>query len=146
VPPVAGRLVARSMPGGWVLIDDSYNANPASTEAGIAATTAGGARVWLVLGDMRELGADAAALHAAVGRYARAHGIERVYATGALSAHAVEAFGADGRWFDTQDALARALADEVASGVQVLVKGSRGSRMDKVVAALAARGEGAHAV
>jgi UDP-N-acetylmuramoyl-tripeptide--D-alanyl-D-alanine ligase len=146
VPPVAGRLVARTMPGGWVLIDDSYNANPASTEAGIAATAAGGARVWLVLGDMRELGDEAAALHAEVGRRARAHGVERVYATGALSAHAVEAFGAGGRWFETQDALAGTLGADITGGVHVLVKGSRGSRMDKVVAALATRGEGAHAV
>ncbi len=146
VPPVAGRLLTRAMPGGWLLIDDSYNANPASTEAGIAATTVGGARVWLVLGDMRELGTDAAALHAEVGRNARRHGVERLYATGELSAHAVAAYGAGGRWFDTQDALTEALVADIEGGVHVLVKGSRGSRMDKVVAALAARAEGAHAV
>lgn len=138
VPALAGRLDARAMPGGWTLIDDSYNANPASTAAGIEASVAGGGRVWLVLGDMRELGAGAAALHAEIGRLARARGVERLYALGALAAHAAEAFGAGAQWHADHAALAAALAREVVPGVRVLVKGSRGSRMDRVVAALAA--------
>jgi UDP-N-acetylmuramoyl-tripeptide--D-alanyl-D-alanine ligase len=135
-PAVAGRLVHHTMPGGWTLIDDSYNANPGSTAAAIQTLAAQGGENWLVLGDMRELGADAAALHAQIGAFARAQGIARLYAVGDLSAHAAQAFGADARHFADQAALIAALRTDAQSGVVMLVKGSRGSAMDRVVRAL----------
>lgn len=138
--PVAGRQVAHVLPGGAVLVDDSYNANPGSLAVAIDALANAG-EGWLVLGDMRELGADAMLLHAQAGQRARAAGLKRVYTLGDLSAAASAAFGEGGRHFDTHAALAQALAAELHAGVRCLVKGSRGSAMDKIVTALLSRGE-----
>ena len=121
------------------LIDDSYNANPGSLAAAIDTLAAAGDEAWLVLGDMREWGPDAAALHAEAGSRARAAGIDRLYALGALSAHAAQMFGDGGHCYDSHDALVDALAKDMHAGLRVLVKGSRGSAMDKIVRALLAR-------
>ncbi|WHL18331.1 UDP-N-acetylmuramoyl-tripeptide--D-alanyl-D-alanine ligase [Stenotrophomonas acidaminiphila] len=139
--PVAGRQVAHALPGGAVLVDDSYNANPGSLAAAIAALAAAGEEGWLVLGDMRELGPDAEALHAQAGTRAREAGLKRLYALGPLSAAAAAAFGEGGRHFDSHAALAAALEADLHAGVRCLVKGSRGSAMDKIVTALLKRGE-----
>lgn len=135
---VAGRLVTHRLRGGAVLVDDSYNANPGSVAAAIDTLAAGRTPAWLVLGDMRELGEDAAALHAEAGRRAQAAGIRRLYALGVLSAHAATAFGSEGRLFDTHAALAAALLADLRQtpDVCVLVKGSRGSAMDRIVSAV----------
>jgi len=133
---VKGRLQRYAMPGGWTLIDDSYNANPGSTAAAIATLTAEPGDAWLVLGDMRELGRDAAALHAQTGKLAREHGIARLYAVGELSAASAQAFGKSARHFATQLELIAALRTDVHAGVRVLVKGSRGSAMERIVHAL----------
>ncbi|MGN7832187.1 UDP-N-acetylmuramoyl-tripeptide--D-alanyl-D-alanine ligase [Pseudoxanthomonas sp. 22568] len=140
--PVAGRQVARTLGNGAVLIDDSYNANPGSLAAAIDALAAGDGEAWLVLGDMRELGADAEALHADAGRRARTAGIRRLYTLGPLSQHAVQAFGEGALHFETHKTLAEALRADLHAGVRCLVKGSRGSAMDKIVTALLAEGEG----
>lgn len=143
--PVAGRLVTHRLGSGAVVIDDSYNANPGSLHAAIDTLAALPGTNWLVLGDMRELGADEVELHAEAGRRAHAAGIARLYALGPLSAHAAQAFGANARSFDDHDALAAALqADGLGEGVRVLVKGSRGSAMDRVVKALLAADRGHH--
>lgn len=136
--PVPGRQVAHTLANGVVLIDDSYNANPGSVEAAIAALAAGGGEAWLVLGDMAELGEGSAGLHAQVGATARANKIARLYATGALSRATAQAFGSEARHFADQAALIAALRADLHPGVRVLVKGSRSSAMDKVVGALLA--------
>jgi len=144
--PVAGRLTRHQLGNGAVLIDDSYNANPGSLNAAIDTLAAAGGEKWLVLGDMRELGGDAAALHAEAGRRAKAAGIARLFALGPLSAAAAEAFGVGAAHFGTHEALAEALRRELHAGVRVLVKGSRGSAMDRIVTALLPReGEGTDA-
>jgi UDP-N-acetylmuramoyl-tripeptide--D-alanyl-D-alanine ligase len=135
-PAVKGRLQHYAMPGGWTLIDDSYNANPGSAAAAIATLTAEPGESWLVLGDMRELGKDAVSLHAQIGRLAREHGIGRLYAVGDLAAAAAREFGRSARHFDSQLELIAALRADVHAGVRVLVKGSRGSAMERVVHAL----------
>jgi UDP-N-acetylmuramoyl-tripeptide--D-alanyl-D-alanine ligase len=117
--PVAGRLVRHRLDNGALLIDDSYNANPGSLNAAIdqlAAEVAAlpGDEAWLVLGDMRELGADAHALHAEAGRRAKAAGMARLYALGPLSAATVEAFGEGARHFNSHEALAAALRADLA--------------------------------
>ncbi|MBD8644378.1 UDP-N-acetylmuramoyl-tripeptide--D-alanyl-D-alanine ligase [Stenotrophomonas sp. CFBP 13724] len=139
--PVPGRQIAHRLPNGAVLVDDSYNANPGSLAAAIDALASSGQDAWLVLGDMRELGPEAVALHAQAGQRARQGGIKRLYTLGPLSAAASAAFGDGGRHFETHDALARALQDDLRAGVRCLVKGSRGSAMDKIVKALLAQGE-----
>jgi UDP-N-acetylmuramoyl-tripeptide--D-alanyl-D-alanine ligase len=133
---VQGRLqLKRARSGAWV-IDDSYNANPSSVHAGIEVLAELSGRKWIVLGDMAELGAFARDAHAEVGRFARAHGIERFFATGELAALAVESFGAGGQWYPDTDALARALDIEATPDVRMLVKGSRVNRLERVIEAL----------
>jgi UDP-N-acetylmuramoyl-tripeptide--D-alanyl-D-alanine ligase len=141
--PVGGRLNVHRLPGGAVLIDDSYNANPGSLQAAIDTLAAAGGERWLVIGDMRELGADTAALHAEVGRRAKASGVSRLYALGPLSAGAAEVFGEGARVFEDHAALAMALRGDLAGSEiapRVLVKGSRGSAMDRIVNDLLASG------
>jgi UDP-N-acetylmuramoyl-tripeptide--D-alanyl-D-alanine ligase len=156
--PVPGRQVAHALPGGALhapvkLVDDSYNANPGSVVAAIDALAASGDEAWLVLGDMRELGPEAESLHAAAGARAREAGIARLYALGPLSAAAARAFGDAGRHFDTHESLAEALRADLRArmpvsvggsaghALRVLVKGSRGSAMDRIVTALLAQGD-----
>jgi UDP-N-acetylmuramoyl-tripeptide--D-alanyl-D-alanine ligase len=138
--PVAGRLIANRLGNGAVVIDDSYNANPGSLAAAIdtLAESSRGGEGWLVLGDMRELGADAQQMHAEMGRRAKAAGIRRLYTLGELSAAAGQAFGEGAAAYDSHDALIAALRKDLRDGVRVLVKGSRGSAMDKIVKALIA--------
>ncbi|MDR0183544.1 UDP-N-acetylmuramoyl-tripeptide--D-alanyl-D-alanine ligase [Lysobacter arvi] len=140
--PVAGRLITHRLHNGAVLIDDSYNANPGSLAAAIDTLAAAGSEAWLVLGDMRELGADAEAMHAEAGRRAKTAGIRRLFTLGAYSAAASQAFGDGATHFQTHQALADALKGELRDGVRVLVKGSRGSAMDRIVAALVGPQEG----
>lgn len=133
---VGGRLLRRTSPAGWVLFDDSYNANPGSTLAAVSTLVLQPGERWLVLGDMGELGPDAAALHARIGQAARAQGIARIYTVGKLAANAADAFGAQARGFADQTALVAALQHDLHAGVSVLVKGSHASHMERVVAAL----------
>ena len=138
VQPVAGRLVSHRLRCGAVLVDDSYNANPGSLDAAIDTLASSGDDAWLVLGDMRELGADEIALHAQAGARAKAAGIARLYTLGALSQAAADAFGDGARGFASHAQLAETLSVELRDGVRVLVKGSRGSAMDRIVKALLA--------
>ena len=125
---LAGRAVT--------LIDDSYNANPSSMRAGIDVLAGLAGRRWLAIGDMGELGEHAQAAHVDIGRYAREQGVERLFATGPLSALAVEAFGAGARWFPDTETLTRELDATLAGDVRLLVKGSRSNRLERVVDAL----------
>jgi UDP-N-acetylmuramoyl-tripeptide--D-alanyl-D-alanine ligase len=95
-----------------------------------------GGETWLVLGDMGELGRGAEELHREAGRRARAAGVDRLFTLGELARAAAESFGADAAAFDSLDALVTALREAMHGGLQVLVKGSRRMRMERVVAAL----------
>jgi UDP-N-acetylmuramoyl-tripeptide--D-alanyl-D-alanine ligase len=134
--PVAGRLVTHRLANGATLIDDSYNANPGSLNAAIDTLAAAPGDGWLVLGDMRELGVDAEALHAEAGRRAKGAGLGRLFTLGPLSAAAAESFGAGAAHFASHAELAEAVRAALTANVRVLVKGSRGSAMDRVVHAL----------
>ena len=134
--PVPGRLQFKTAPSGAWIVDDSYNANPSSMKAGIEVLANVDARRWLVMGDMGELGAHADESHEDIGRFARTHRVDRLFATGTLSALAVEAFGSGGEWFADTEAMARAVNAELTREVCVLVKGSRSNRLERVVDAL----------
>jgi UDP-N-acetylmuramoyl-tripeptide--D-alanyl-D-alanine ligase len=139
VRAVPGRLQFRQTQSGAWLIDDSYNANPSSVRAAIEVLGSLPGRRWLVLGDMAELGEYAPQAHAEVGEFARAQGVERLYATGALMARAVESFGAGAQWYGEISALSAALSAALAAAgpqVRVLIKGSRFNRLERVVEAL----------
>jgi UDP-N-acetylmuramoyl-tripeptide--D-alanyl-D-alanine ligase len=135
---VKGRLQLKAGAGGAWLIDDSYNANPSSLRAGIDVLAQLDGPRWLVLGDMYELGHHAVDAHVDAGRYARAAGVERIFAVGTLTPHAVEAFGAGAESFPDVNALATHLRPLLREGVTVLVKGSRSNRLERVVDALLA--------
>jgi UDP-N-acetylmuramoyl-tripeptide--D-alanyl-D-alanine ligase len=138
--PIPGRLDPRPGPRGARLIDDSYNANPDSVTAALAVLADLPGRRWLVLGDLAELGPGAAALHRTLGEQARAAGIQRLWAQGALCAGAVAGFGAGARQFPDREALTAALQAELGAQDVVLIKGSRSAGMEQVVRALTGAG------
>ncbi|MFZ5586567.1 MAG: UDP-N-acetylmuramoyl-tripeptide--D-alanyl-D-alanine ligase [Thermodesulfobacteriota bacterium] len=142
--PAPGRLEQkRGFFGFWVL-DDTYNANPASLAAGLAALAdvAGGRGRVLILGDMLELGPSAAKLHRQAGRAAVAAGCRLVLALGAQAREV--AAGARQAGLAAGAALAFAERSDLIAAAQelieedevVLVKGSHSMAMDKVVRAL----------
>ena len=130
---VAGRLQYKQARGGATIIDDSYNANPASLEAAIAVLAQAPGRRILVLGDMGELGDAAGGFHAGIGATAHQSGIEKLYALGELSREAVKSFGNQAEHFDTVEALQAAMDKELHIGTTILVKGSRFMKMERVV-------------
>lgn len=136
VHPVKGRLSVSHF-NDLTLIDDSYNANPASVKAAIDVLGAFPGRRVLVLGDMAELGADAEALHREVGAYAADAGIEYVLTVGKTSAATAEAAGAIARHYAQKSDLISSLSQLLQAGDSWLVKGSRSAAMDEVVKAIA---------
>lgn len=141
VRPAPGRLVPRQLPSGALLIDDTYNANPASVAAAIEAAASSGRPVWLALGDLGELGSGAREWHARLGHDAREAGVKVLYTVGPLAAEAAKAYGAGARSFESAEALQTALADELPGESVLVVKGSRAARMERVVEALTASRE-----
>lgn len=136
VSPVGGRLQALRGLNGATLFDDSYNANPISVKAAAEFLSQLSGEGWLVLGDMKELGADAAELHREVGEAAQKAGVDRLFALGDLSRFAVEGFGEHASWYGSIDVLVEELSDALGDSVNVLVKGSRSMHMERVVDAL----------
>lgn len=130
---VSGRLQRKTARHGATLIDDTYNANPASMRAAIGVLAQADGKRVMVMGDMGELGDDAAILHAEIGIEARSAGIEKLYALGELSANAVRAFGCGAEHFACIEDLQKALEDEMDEDTTLLVKGSRFMKMERVV-------------
>ncbi|HSE94739.1 MAG TPA: Mur ligase family protein, partial [Methylomirabilota bacterium] len=143
--PVKGRLVWRDA-GGVRVLDDTYNANPVSMRAALDTLCDAGdadARRWIILGDMLELGAHADAAHRDVGAWVAALPVAGFAAVGpamrAAAAAAAAAGAPDVATFDTPEEAAAHVATRVAPGDRVLVKGSRGMRMERAADALLAR-------
>jgi UDP-N-acetylmuramoyl-tripeptide--D-alanyl-D-alanine ligase len=143
--PAAGRgaRTQLSLPGGTVLlIDESYNANPASMRAALAllgqAEVAATGRRLAVLGDMLELGPDGAELHRGLSQPVVAAGIDLVYCCGPLMRALWEALPSErrGGYAETSAALEAQVLGAVQPGDAVMVKGSLGSRMSPIVKAL----------
>ncbi|HKH40534.1 MAG TPA: UDP-N-acetylmuramoyl-tripeptide--D-alanyl-D-alanine ligase [Solirubrobacterales bacterium] len=127
-----GELV--ELPEDAILINDSYNANPISMRAALdhlASLEAGGRRV-AVLGEMRELGPDAAAYHREIGEYARERGVEHLIGVGEQAS----SYEPDEQVADAE-AAADALAAALRPGDAVLVKGSRAVGLERVAEKLA---------
>ncbi|WP_027017115.1 UDP-N-acetylmuramoyl-tripeptide--D-alanyl-D-alanine ligase [Comamonas composti] len=143
--PVAGRSRALSVAvrgRSLSVVDDCYNANPDSVAAAIAVLAEMPAPRLLVLGDMGEVGDQGPRFHAEAGALARAQGIEHVLALGEQSMHAVSAFGAGAAHFEDMPGLLKAVGELVPAVGSVLVKGSRFMKMEQVVQALDACGDG----
>ncbi|MDX1811005.1 MAG: UDP-N-acetylmuramoyl-tripeptide--D-alanyl-D-alanine ligase [Gammaproteobacteria bacterium] len=130
---VKGRQNVMHLPNGAVVIDDAYNANLDSVKAGIdVLSTYAGHRV-LVLGDLFEVGAQSEAVHAEIGSYAKTQGVDELLAVGDMSLNAVNAFGANAKHFADKAELAKFLKPALQAESVVLVKGSRGMRMEDVI-------------
>lgn len=130
------RMELRHLADGVILIDDSYNANPDSTRAGLDALAAvGGRRRMAVLGEMLELGETSEAEHRAIGRYAASRA--DVVAVVGESARAIaDGAGEGAAVLPDNEAAVAWLRGGLAPGDVVLIKASRGSRLDEVAAAL----------
>jgi UDP-N-acetylmuramoyl-tripeptide--D-alanyl-D-alanine ligase len=136
VPPVPKRLVMHQTIHGAKILDDSYNANPLSLYAGLELLSHYKQKKILILGDMNELGSTAEESHRVAGRQAKALGIDALYAVGRLSRFAVEGFGEGAHHFENKQSLLTAVQSNLTKGTVVLVKGSRGAKMEEIVAAL----------
>jgi UDP-N-acetylmuramoyl-tripeptide--D-alanyl-D-alanine ligase len=144
VRPVAGRCVWRRA-GEVTILDDTYNASPVSVRAALDTVAARrhGRRVIVVLGDMLELGAISDEAHREVGRQVATLPADELIGLGRATQATVEAAREAGLVQAThlttfEDTVAH-LLKRLASGDLVLVKGSRGMRMERVVDALVAR-------
>lgn len=130
---VEGRMQKKLGLHHAVLIDDTYNANPASVRAALAVLAPTAGKKIFVLGDMRELGESAVDLHRAIGRDARKAGLDQLLTVGELSAYAAEEFGKGARHFNSLDELLNVVESQLAEDVTVLIKGSRFMQMERVV-------------
>src|SRR5580692_3132404 len=148
IVPAAGRGVRRvlAMPGGEVtLIDESYNANPASMAAALSVlgqTPVGphGRRI-AVLGDMLELGATGAELHGRLNEAIKTNHVDLVYCCGPLMLNLWDALstGKRGGYADSAASLQTQVVSAVRAGDAVMIKGSFGSKMKTIVTALEKR-------
>jgi UDP-N-acetylmuramoyl-tripeptide--D-alanyl-D-alanine ligase len=149
--PVHGRMQSKPLNTGRTLIDDSYNANPDSVRAAIDVLKQSGNTSWLVLGDMGEVGNQGPSFHEEVGAYAAEQGVSKLFALGEQCKFAVQGFNDSQKFeaassaahFTTLDQLLEelnvALARQESSKqmhLDILVKGSRFMRMERVVQAL----------
>jgi UDP-N-acetylmuramoyl-tripeptide--D-alanyl-D-alanine ligase len=131
----------RELPGGGLLVNDAYNANPVSMRAALSylVERAGERRRVAVLGDMAELGRTGPDYHREVGEAAAELGIHELLAVGELARGYVEgAAGVPSRWVPNVHEALRALGEVVRPGDAVLVKGSRAMGLEAVAEALAA--------
>ena len=143
--PASGRgaRIVLTVPGGNVLlIDESYNANPASMRAAIAilgqATIGTRGRRIAVLGDMLELGPSGAGLHRTLVDAIEEAGIDLVFCSGPLMHALWEALPsrARGGYAETSAALEAEVLEAIRAGDAIMVKGSLGSKMGPIVKAL----------
>ena len=128
------------LPGGGLLINDAYNANPVSMRAALSdlAAVAAGRRRVAILGDMAELGSAAPAYHEEIGREAARHGVEALLAVGELARAYVDGGVPVTRWAADAEAAATEATDFVQPGDVVLVKASRALGLERVAEVLAA--------
>ena len=134
--PIKGRLFPQVGVNGLQILDDSYNANPASLNAALEVLSAMPGEAWLVLGDMAELGDESQKLHAQMGDVARKSGITRLFAIGEMSEAAVHSFGVGAEFFENVHDLVDAVKASASPGLHVLVKGSRAMHLEHVVVEL----------
>ena len=149
--PVNGRMQAKKIDPNRTLIDDSYNANPDSVRAAIDALKQSGNLSWLILGDMGEVGNQGPEFHREVGAYAAEQGVAKLFALGEQCQFAIKGFdgvtkttpSSKAMHFSDMDSLIAQLRDALhaqSTGsnqhLNILVKGSRFMRMERVVQAL----------
>lgn len=144
---IPGRLNSHPTKNGGLVIDDSYNANPASVRAAIDYLASFSKRKILVLGNMGELGSDEKSLHEQCGKYAYSHGVDAIYTLGDLASEASKVFykyqekngnknSHQNYVFESSDELVKSLEKELDNKSTILIKGSRAAKMEKIVQSL----------
>jgi len=150
--PVSGRMQTKKIDAHYTLIDDSYNANPDSVRAAIDALKQSGDEAWLILGDMGEVGKQGPEFHHEVGAYAAEQGIAKLFALGEQCQFAIQGFDdtkknssstTSAQHFSDIDSLIAQVRQTLQAQsvlgnphINILVKGSRFMRMERVVQAL----------
>lgn len=137
--PVPGRLEPVKGLQGSLLINDTYNANPASFGAALEVLLGMPGEPWVALGALGELGETSPKLHADIGRQAKTMGVKRLFAMGPNADQAAEAFGEGAVYCQSREELIERIGAGLSEQVAVLVKGSRSQRMERVVDALRER-------
>ncbi len=138
--PEKGRMNIFTLPNGITIIDDTYNANPGSMEAAIKTLSELKAdnRGVLIAGDMLELGEHSAKMHEKTGSLCAESGISRLYVTGQFAGNTADGAAGNGMNLNSivtgsHDDILEDITRWLGAGDWVLVKGSRGMRMEKIV-------------
>ncbi len=137
---VSGRLNVLHLSKNITLIDDTYNANPASTKAAIDVLSQADGEKWLVFGDMGELGEKSDIFHSEIGSYAKQQNVDAIFAVGEHAASAVRSFGEENsRHFSSKTSLMEAIytkcleQDREGYAVTLLIKASRFMHFEDIV-------------
>jgi len=133
---VTGRLQLKAGRNGSQLIDDTYNANPASLDVALTVLSEFSGQHLLALGDMGELGAEMEHLHSEAGEQARLSGVNKLYTVGQYARLAARSFGENSQVFEDKPSMITELKNCMANDVTLLVKGSRFMQMEVIVDAL----------
>ena len=141
---IGGRLSVQPFINGAQLIDDSYNANPASMLAAAEVLAQASGKRLVVLGDMGELGAASDALHAQLAVDIRQKKFDAVLTLGPRMKRVIQHFGAHAIAFDDVEALAAALYPQLTPDATLLIKGSRSMATERVIKKLEQMSRGAN--
>ena len=118
---------------GSLLIDDTYNANPESVKKAIDFLSNSNKRKVFIMGDMLELGRYRKKMHADVGQYAKRKKVDVFLGFGELTKYAVSGYGKNGLFFNNENDLKKFIKENIKSGDIVLIKGSRGIKMERFI-------------
>lgn len=117
------------------IVDDTYKSNPESARAALDTLMKVSAKKHIaILADMLDLGPEEQALHAEIGAYAKAIGVDVLYGTGPLTKFTVDAAKwMDAKWFETKEEIVDVIRPELEEDCAILIKGSRAMQMDQIV-------------
>jgi UDP-N-acetylmuramoyl-tripeptide--D-alanyl-D-alanine ligase len=139
MPAVNGRLHKYQLGENHILLDDTYNANPSSMVAAFKVLANYEGKKIVVLGDMAELGEDAAILHEQTAIKAKDEAMDWLFCIGKFSQDYMRGFGENTKAYNDKASLVKAILDYIAlqdTKVNILIKGSRSSQMDDISKAL----------
>ena len=139
---VPHRLQLRAGINQSKIIDDTYNANPASYKQALASMQTFSGEHWLVLGDFGELGNESKHIHQKMGVDAKQSGIKRLFSIGENSQFAAQSFGDGAIHFEDINVLQQQLQQQLTGEITCLIKGSRFMQLDKLADVLAEGGRG----